>query len=209
MKDFTILSSTDDEIRARALQLAGASDCEACFGPWRTEDDPLTRFVLLLALLRVGLSRTLEFPVTPDMLPHLGWPGRLLHRLFCRRAGTWGALQSLTELLSDLPCQTSTCEGNVRLHSRPERWAYRELVAAFGDLNVTPHPLLPGGASGKERADFYVTAVAGSSVWVEVTMVTAQADAFETRVLAEYRARFSRETGALQGARDRAGDHLG
>lgn len=95
----------------------------------------------------------------------------------------------MVELLSDFPRQTSTYERNIRLHSRPERWVYRELVAMFGDTNVTPHPHLPGG--GKKSADFYVTtAISGLSVYVEVTMITAQADAFETSVLAKYRAEF-------------------
>ena len=187
MKYSTILSSTDDDVRARVLLLASVSDDAGLSGPWLAEDDQVTRFVLLLAVLYVGLSRTVKFDATPDMLGHLGWPGRLLHRTFCRHAGTWDALRSLVERLSDYPRQTSKFEGNIRLHSRPERWVYRELVAMFGDRNVNPHPPIPGG--GKKTADFYVTAIA-DAVWVEVTMITAQADAFETRVLADYRADF-------------------
>ena len=185
----TILSSTDDEIRSRVLLLARGGSEATGRSPWLSEDDLISRLVRYSVASYVGLARTVDFAVTPDMLLHLGWPGRELHRLFCSRAGDWGAFRTLVSLLSDLPCRTPLNEGAVLLHSRPERFVYRELSAISGVTRIDVHPPLPGRC-GCRRADFLLTAVTCLSVYVEVTMISAQADVADTSVLARYRAEF-------------------
>ena len=162
------------EVRERVLQ--DVRRCEQTGTPWCPSTEGGSQQLEFLIFTYVAFFKAFGIGPYPDMLPHLGWPGQVLHELFCKTAGMWEAFRRLVEWSGvDLPWQTSLAEGNVVLHSVPERFVYRELVRMSGVTRVEPHPTIPG-CSGRKKADFLVCAATGLSAYVEVAMVPLHGD---------------------------------
>lgn len=182
MKKDVFTSLNIVEIRQHVLELGS---CEQASKPWHPSEERVSRQSYFLIITYVALAN--EFGIAPygDMLLHLGWPGRVLYELFCTTAGMWEAFRRLVERSHGLPWRTSLREGGVVLQSLRERFFYRGLVEVAGVTRVEPHPCIPGG-SGRMRADFYISAITGLSVYVEIAMVASQGGE-ERLFLANYR----------------------
>lgn len=162
------------EVRERVL--LEVRRCEQTGRLWCPAGDYGLLQLEFLIVTYASLAKPIGIAPYPDMLPNLGWPGQVLHELFCQTAGMWEAFRKLVEWSGvDLPWRTSLTEGNVVLHSVPERFVYRALSTMAGVTRVEPHPSIPGG-SGRKKADFLVHAATGLSAYVELAMVPARAD---------------------------------
>lgn len=164
------------ELRAQILrEISGGSSSEVI----------ISRQIDFLATTYVSYIEQFGIEPYPDMLVYLGWPGQVLHMLFCETAGTWEAFRRMVERSHGLPWRTPLTEGGVVFGSVRERFVNRALVAMSGVTRVEPHPPIPG-CPGSMTADFLVTAVTGQTVYIEVAMVSSQADG-ERPFLAGYR----------------------
>lgn len=159
---------------------------------WRPSKKRASRQINIMIATYVALTREVGIEPYGDMLPHLGWPGQVLHELLCRTPGTMTAFRKMVELACGLPWRTSTREGGVVLGSIRERFLYRLLLAMSGVTYVVVHPPIPGG-SGCMRADFLVTAATGQSVYVELAMVDRTIAQGERPFLTDYRARLEQK----------------
>ncbi|MGI4810951.1 MAG: hypothetical protein ACRYF2_22935 [Janthinobacterium lividum] len=185
MKRADLTSMNIVEIRQQIM--VELAKCERENKPWRPSKKRVSCKINFIIGTHIALTG--EFGIEPygDMLPHLGWPGQVLHELLCKSPGTMTAFRKLVERAHGLPWRTSTQEGDVVLDSIPERFLYRLLLAMSGVTCIIVHPPIPAG-SGRMRADFLLHATTGRSVYVELAMVDRTIAQGERSFLADYRA---------------------
>ena len=179
-------------VEIRQQILLELAECEREDKQWHPSKGRVSRQISFMMITYVALAR--EFGIEPygDMLPHLGWPGQVLHELFCRTPGMWTAFRNLVERSHGLPWRTPVKEGDVVLGSVRERFLYRLLLAMSGVTYITVHPPIPCG-SGRMLADFHVTATTGQSAYIELAMVSGSVAEGERFFIANSRQRLERK----------------
>ena len=195
----TLLTPLWHETLLAELQKDSAACDLADDRPANAISNPITREIDCCVSMYAALAKTIDFAPTPNMLRHLGQPGRYLHALFCTRSGSWTALRKVIQKNHpDLEYPTSVNEGSVRLGSVHERYGYRKISVVDGVTHVAVHPPVPG-LSGRKRADLLVTAVTDKQVYIEIAMVSSEDDA-DTQFEENYRCRLHQKLAAYKAA---------
>lgn len=189
-----------DQAYKYSIQERVIAENQAAFGQAiqvTLDDLAAARQLDFMVALYVALATTLEMAPWPDLLQNLGWPGRVLHELFCREAGMWRAFRTLVgRRHPEWPYRCLNTVNGVTLASHQEQFVYRAVLKSCGVTRIDVHPFLPDGLMSS-KADFRLTAATDQALYVEVVMVSSTADA-DTIVCAEYRDRLLRKLGAYR-----------
>ncbi len=140
------LSTSLNVVEIRERVLLAVRVCERTGRPWCSSGDRVSCQIEFLILTFVAFHNGFGIVPYPGMLLNLGWPGRVIHELFCTTAGMWEAFRRLVEWSHDLPWRTSLTEEDVVLHSVPEQFVYRALLKMSGVTRIEPHPCIPAGS---------------------------------------------------------------
>ena len=124
-----------------------------------------------LAAAYRGLSLLFGLPPIPDQLRSCGSVGEIIHTVTCQTKDCWPAFcRGVKRRYPNISYPTPLTEAGYTFESFAERLVFGVLQKLSGVTIKEVHPWL--GASNR-RADFLVTAANGRSVYIEVTMLSA------------------------------------